>query len=126
MSLRVNLATIWERNLYREAHKARFYYYFEEVKIYHVYILKCSDNTYYTGITSDLEKRIESHQNGKYKDSYTSSRRPVKLVYHCDFTEAGKAIEVEKQIKKWSRAKKQALISGEFENLPNLSKKKFK
>ena len=96
------------------------------MKIYHVYILKCSDGTYYTGITSDLEKRIESHQSGRYKDSYTSSRRPLKLVYYCDFTEVNKAIEVEKQIKKWSRAKKQALISGKFELLPNLAKKKFK
>ncbi|WP_350290116.1 GIY-YIG nuclease family protein [uncultured Croceitalea sp.] len=95
------------------------------MKICHVYILKCSDGSYYTGITSDLEKRIESHQSGKYKDSYTSSRRPLKLVYYYDFTEVTKAIEVEKQIKKWSRAKKHALILGEYELLPNLAKKKF-
>lgn len=96
------------------------------MKIYIVYILECSDGTYYTGITSDLEKRLESHQSGKYKDSYTFSRLPVKLAYFCEFTEATVAIQTEKQIKKWSKAKKKALIFGEFENLPNLAKKKFK
>jgi putative endonuclease len=96
------------------------------VKIFFVYIIKCSDDTYYTGITSDLEGRLESHRSGKYKDSYTFSRRPLHLVFSCGFTEASKAIEMEKQIKKWSRAKKEALISGEFETLPNLAKKKFK
>ena len=96
------------------------------VKLFFVYILKCSDNTFYTGITSDLESRIASHKMGKYRDSYTFSRRPVNLVFFCEFTEASKAIEVEKQIKKWSRAKKKALISGDFEKLPNLAKKKFK
>jgi len=95
------------------------------MKTYHVYILKCSDGTYYTGITSDLEKRVESHENGKYKDSYTSSRRPVQLVFYCDFTEVAKAIEVEKKIKKWSKAKKEALIKGDYDSLPNLAKKKF-
>ena len=96
------------------------------MKIFYVYLLECSDNTYYTGITSDLETRVESHQSGKHQDSYTASRRPVELVFYCEFTEAAKAIETEKQIKKWSRAKKQALISGDFDSLPNLAKKKFK
>ena len=95
------------------------------VKIFYVYILECSDDTYYTGITSNLESRLESHQIGKYNDSYTFPRRPVNLVFFCEFTEASKAIEMEKQIKKWSRAKKKALISGEFDRLPNLAKKKF-
>ena len=96
------------------------------MKIFYVYILECSDSTYYTGITSDLEKRVESHQSGKHRDSYTASRRPVELVFYCEFTEAEKAIETEKQIKKWSRAKKKALILGEVDRLPNLAKKKFK
>ncbi len=95
------------------------------MKIFYVYLLKCSDDSYYTGITSDLSERVESHQNGKYKDSYTSSRRPVQLVFYCEFTEPQQAIETEKQIKKWSRAKKEALIQGEFERLPNLAKKEF-
>ena len=88
-------------------------------------MLECSDGTYYTGITSDLEKRLESHKSGRYKDSYTSSRLPVKLAFFCEFTEATMAIQMEKQIKKWSKAKKKALILGQFNNLPNLAKKKF-
>ena len=95
------------------------------MKIFYVYILKCSDKTFYTGITSNLYKRFESHQAGTYKGSYTSSRRPVELVFFCEFTDPNMAIETEKQIKKWSQAKKRALIAGEFDKLPNLAKKKF-
>ena len=96
------------------------------MKVYSVYILKCWDKTYYTGITSNLWGRIEQHQSGKYKNSYTSSKRPIELVYYCEFTEPELAIEFEKRIKKWSQAKKEALINGEFEKLPNLAKKRFK
>ena len=95
------------------------------MKIYYVYILKCSDNTYYTGITSNLEKRITEHKYGKHIASYTYRRRPVQLVFYAEFTNAELAISTEKQIKKWSKAKKEALINNEFEKLPNLSKKKF-
>ncbi|MCB0456821.1 MAG: GIY-YIG nuclease family protein [Flavobacteriaceae bacterium] len=95
------------------------------MKTYFVYILTCSDNTYYTGITSNLSKRIAEHHSGKHKDSYTFTRRPIELVFFAEFTEPTKAIETEKQIKKWSRSKKEALIHGDFENLPNLAKKKF-
>ncbi len=94
------------------------------MKIYYVYILKCSDETYYTGFTSNLEKRIESHQAGTYAGSYTSDKRPLELVFYAEFTTASIAIETEKQIKKWSKAKKEALINGEYEKLPNLAKKK--
>ncbi len=95
------------------------------MKTYYVYILKCADKTYYTGITSDLTKRLEEHELGKHRESYTYRRRPIQLVFYASFTEAAKAIEAEKQIKKWSRAKKEALIAGAFEELPNLAKKKF-
>jgi len=95
------------------------------MKIYYVYILKCADKTYYTGITSDLEARMESHTTGKHTESYTYSRRPVSLVYYCEYTNPEHAISSEKQIKKWSRAKKEALIKGEYNLLPNLAKKKF-
>ncbi|RIV41866.1 GIY-YIG nuclease family protein [Flagellimonas pelagia] len=95
------------------------------MKTYYVYILLCSDNTYYTGVTSNLNDRIEEHRTGKYKDSYTFSRRPIKLVYHCQFTNPNLAISLEKQVKKWSSQKKRALIDGEYDKLPNLSKKKF-
>ncbi|WP_422080069.1 GIY-YIG nuclease family protein [Ulvibacterium sp.] len=95
------------------------------MKIFYVYILECSDKTFYTGITANLSKRVESHANGKYRDSYTFSRRPIKLVFFCEFTDPNRAIGMEKQIKRWSRAKKQALIDGNYDQLPNLAKKKF-
>ena len=91
----------------------------------YVYILKCSDNSYYTGITSNLSKRINEHKLGLHKDSYTFNRRPLNLVYYAEFTDINLAIATEKQIKKWSRVKKEALINDEFEKLPNLAKKKF-
>ncbi len=94
--------------------------------IYTVYILKCRDNTYYTGITSNLARRLQEHQSGKYFGSYTYYRRPVILVYYCQFTNVQQAIDTEKQLKKWSKAKKEALINNEFDKLPNLAKKKFK
>ena len=95
------------------------------MKTYYVYILECSDKTYYTGFTSRLTFRIIEHKSGKHRDSYTYSRRPVYLVFYCEFTEAELAINMEKQIKKWSKAKKEALINGEYQALPNLAKKKF-
>ena len=95
------------------------------MKIYYVYILSCSDNTYYTGFTSNLTQRLEDHKFKKYLNSYTSSRLPVNLVFYCTFTEASLAIATEKQIKKWSQAKKEALINEKYDKLPNLAKKKF-
>ncbi|WGD33930.1 GIY-YIG nuclease family protein [Olleya sp. YS] len=95
------------------------------MKLSYVYILECSDRTYYTGITSNLNKRITEHQYGKHIDSYTYNRRPIKLVFYAEFTDINLAIESEKQIKKWSRIKKEALINNEFNKLPNLAKKKF-
>ena len=95
------------------------------MKTYYVYILSCSDGSYYTGVTSNLSQRLLDHQGKKHLNSYTSSRLPVELAYYCTFTEITIAIETEKQIKKWSRAKKEALINEEYELLPNLAKKKF-
>lgn len=95
------------------------------MKTYYVYILKCSDGTYYTGITSNLTKRVQEHQTGRHNDSYTYSRRPVKLLYYAEFTNGQMAIDTEKQIKKWSKAKKEALINNQFDHLPNLAKKDF-
>ncbi len=95
------------------------------MKIYFVYIIKCSDSTYYTGITSNLQKRIFEHQKGKYIESYTYKRRPLELVYYAEFNQVGLAIDWEKRIKKWSRAKKEALINNEYQKLPNLAKKNF-
>ncbi len=96
------------------------------MKTYHVYILKCADNSYYTGVTSDLIGRITAHKSGKHRESYTYSRRPVELVFFAEFTNVELAISTEKQIKKWSSAKKEALIEGNFDRLPNLARKKFR
>jgi len=92
---------------------------------YYIYILECSDNTFYTGVTNDLSRRLEEHQSGINNNSYTHNRRPVKLVFSCEFNNIEVAIAKEKQIKKWSKAKKNALINGDFDLLPELSKKKF-
>ena len=91
----------------------------------YVYILKCSDNTYYTGVTSNLSQRVFQHENGFFQDCYTFNRRPVLLVFYAEFTDITIAIQKEKQIKKWSKAKKEALILGAFDDLPNLAKKNF-
>ena len=92
----------------------------------YVYMLKCSDDTYYTGVTSNLEERISKHNSGFYKECYTFKRRPLELVFYAEFTDISLAIDKEKQLKKWSRAKKEALINGEYGSLINLAKKKFK
>ena len=90
-----------------------------------VYILKCADGTYYTGVTSNLEKRVIQHSSGFYKECYTFKRRPITLVFYAEFTDINLAIEKEKQLKKWSRVKKEALINGDYKGLINLAKKKF-
>ena len=91
----------------------------------YVYILKCADGTFYTGVSSNLTQRLFQHETGYYPDCYTASRRPVELVFYAEFTDINLAIEKEKQIKKWSRAKKLALINDDFDALPNLAKKNF-
>ena len=91
------------------------------MKFYYVYILRCNDNSLYVGVTSNIERRVIEHNEGKYQDAYTYSKRPVALVFYENFTEPNQAIEFEKKIKKWSRTKKQALIDGDFDNLQSLS-----
>jgi putative endonuclease len=91
------------------------------MKTSYVYILECSDSSYYTGVTSNLEKRIIQHQMGSEKDSYTSKRLPVVLVYCQQFMDISQAIAWEKRIKKWSQKKKRALIDGNWEKLKEYS-----
>ena len=95
------------------------------MQISYLYILKCSDDSYYTGVTSNLTQRMYQHESAFYPDCYTASRRPLELVFYAEFTNIGFAIDKEKQIKKWSRAKKEALINGDFDQLLNLAKKKI-
>ena len=91
------------------------------MKFYYVYILRCSDNSLYTGITNDLDRRFNEHNDGKLKDAYTYSRRPVKLEYFQDFTEPTQAIFFEKKLKKWSKVKKEVLIKGDFDMIQILA-----
>ena len=88
---------------------------------YFVYILKCSDGSYYTGITNNLEKRIKEHHFGMQNDCYTYNRRPIEVKFHENFNDVLQAIYFEKKIKKWTRAKKEALIDGNFDMLQILA-----
>jgi putative endonuclease len=77
-----------------------------------IYILRCADGSYYTGTARDgLERRVNEHNSGAY-GGYTSTRRPVALVYSQWFERITDAIAAERQLKGWSRAKKEALIGG--------------
>jgi putative endonuclease len=92
------------------------------MKSYYIYILKCIDNSYYTGITNNLERRIQEHNEGLNTAFYTYNKRPLLLVYQSVFNNPNEAIAFEKQIKGWSRKKKEALINGDIELLKVLSK----
>ena len=87
----------------------------------YVYILECSDGSYYTGSTKDIIKRIEQHSNG-HGANHTKKRLPISLVYLEEFTKVSEAFYREKQIQGWSRKKKEALIQGNFNQLLELSK----
>ncbi|EJM98459.1 GIY-YIG nuclease family protein [Phyllobacterium sp. YR531] len=87
-----------------------------------VYIVRCSDNSYYTGLTKqNIEARIWEHNAG-ICDGYTRSRRPVELVFTETYNYMWDAIARERQIKGWSRVKKEALIRLDYEGLPALAK----
>ena len=85
-----------------------------------IYILECSDESYYTGSTIDLARRFIEHQNGEGAN-HTKKRLPVKLVYCEKYNHVAIAFRREKQIQGWSRVKKEALINGDTNKLPNLS-----
>lgn len=81
------------------------------MKLYYVYILECFDKLLYTGITNDISRRVEEHNAGLNKNSFTFKRRPVKVIFHQDFNNVNQAIFFEKKIKRWSAAKKRALAN---------------
>jgi len=90
----------------------------------YVYILRCSDGSYYVGITrAELETRVAQHNNGTFK-GYTESRRPVTLLFSQWFERLTDAIEAERNVKKWSRAKKEAFMRGDMAALQELSRRK--
>jgi putative endonuclease len=88
----------------------------------HVYMLRCADGHYYVGTTrGSLERRVAEHNDGTF-GGYTSSRRPVELVYQEVFANITDAIAMERRLKGWSRAKKEALLQGDFRALKRLAR----
>ena len=81
---------------------------------YYVYILRCSDGSYYIGVTNHLERRVNEHKEGHDLGCYTFKRRPLDLAYAEWYHDVHQAIGREKQLKRWTRAKKEALISGDI------------
>jgi putative endonuclease len=88
-----------------------------------LYILLCADGSYYVGTTrGSLDRRVAEHDAGTF-GGYTARRRPVTLVYHQQFQRITDAIAAERQVKGWRREKKEALIRGDFDLLPALSRR---
>ena len=86
-----------------------------------VYILECSDKSYYVGITNNIEKRVHEHNIGLNVSANTYSKRPVTLIWSNKFTSELESIKWEKKIKGWNRKKKEALVNGDYELLSKLS-----
>ena len=86
-----------------------------------MYILRCSDGSYCTGSTNNLDTRLAQHTAGE-GGAYTARRLPVKLAYSCEFASLLEAFLFERQVKGWSRRKKEALLRGDYEALVELSK----
>ena len=93
---------------------------------YYVYILQCSDGSYYVGVTNDIEHRVWQHNEGLDPSAYTFTRRPVELKYYQHFQQIEEAIKWEKQLKGWSRKKKEALIMNNWEEVKRLANSKDK
>jgi putative endonuclease len=88
-----------------------------------MYILKCADDSFYTGSTFNLEKRILEHNQG-LGGKHTNNKLPISLIYCEEYDSIDDAFKREKQIKGWSHAKKHALANGELTRLRELSRKK--
>jgi len=88
-----------------------------------VYILRCVDYSYYVGHTDDLERRIAEHDAGEIP-GYTRGRRPLRLVSAQEFQSRADALAAERQLKGWSKAKKEALILQNWARLQQLSKRR--
>jgi putative endonuclease len=86
-----------------------------------VYLLRCADGSYYAGHTDDLDKRIGEHVTGAC-GGYTSTRLPVELVWSQECTTRIEALDFERQIKGWRRAKKEALIRGDWDEVSRLAR----
>lgn len=93
---------------------------------YYVYIVQCKDGSYYTGVTNDLERRLWEHNSGFNTRCYTFNKYPVKLMYYEHSTDIRQAIAREKQLKGWSRKKKEALFIEDWITISKLSISKKK
>ena len=91
---------------------------------FYAYMLRCSDGSYYIGHTDALERRVAQHQQGELP-GYTHNRRPVTLIWSQDFPSRIEALEAERQLKGWSRAKKEALAAGDWDAVRLLARKSF-
>ena len=92
-----------------------------------IYILRCADNSYYTGITRrEVDERVSEHARRLIKGCYTAKRLPVVLVFSEFYERVDEAVAAERRIKGWSRVKKAAYIRGDFDALPGLSKRGWK
>ena len=89
----------------------------------YTYILQCANGEYYVGSTIDLARRLSEHQSG-LGGKFTSSHLPVRLVYKEEYSSITQAFKRERQLHSWSRAKKEALINGDYDRLRLLSKSK--
>ncbi len=85
-----------------------------------VYILRCSDDSYYTGHTDALDRRLDQHASGTFP-GYTRKRLPVTLMYASEFPTREEALAMERRIKRWTRAKKEALFQTDWQRLRELS-----
>lgn len=92
--------------------------------MFYAYLLRCADGKYYAGHTENLEKRMAEHQSGAIP-SYTQMRRPVELCWSENTQTRDEALTIERQIKGWTRAKKEALIAGDWDAVRSLAKKSF-
>ena len=86
-----------------------------------IYILRCNDGSYYVGHTEDVQARVQRHQDGRGA-AWTAARRPVSLVFEEEHLSEVSAVARERQIKRWSRQKKEALLSGKLGALRTLSR----
>ena len=92
-----------------------------EHQVFHVYILRCADDTLYVGSTDNLQQRLEAHNRGT-ATRYTACRRPVRLLYSEPHRSQSSAVRRERQLKRWTRAKKEALTGGHTRDLRALSR----
>jgi putative endonuclease len=92
---------------------------------FYAYLLRCNDGSYYTGHTDDIEVRLAQHQAGAL-GGYTAKRRPVTLVWSDSFMTRDDAFFVERKLKGWSRAKKEALIAGDWELVSQLAQNRMR